>query len=368
MQQTALLRLASASALLLAAAFPVARAQTVIDLTYSGGVCTFTTDASGVSLDSVNGHLTATNTAANAFSGQCPGGQVVNPAITQALASTVASPTEGQSFTLSWNTSNVDYCRTDGTTLPAGVSFAAWPLTAQICTGAACAPGSVALVAPTGGAGNYHFALACYRNGNSTPALTSLNMTVNPPGGGITCPTPVTGSRQTSSSVRYYISGGGNTFNGDFTNYNQVFAYNNGNPIAFPGGSNVTLSYTAQAGQYVAMAFTVPANLSTTASGNWGFHATGASGGPATISLSQCPGDFSATLPAGCKGQWNGSENTAVIWESPEVSDPFNQGCRLARGKTYYLNVIQGTLADPATTTCTGTSCGLGLNYSKTSN
>ena len=80
------------------------------------------------------------------------------------------------------------------------------------------------------------------------------------------------------------------------------------------------------------------------------------------------PRRFQRHPAGGLQGQWNGSENTAVIWESPEVSDPFNRGCRLARGKTYYLNVIQGTLADPATTTCTGTSCGLGLNCSKTSN
>lgn len=367
MYQATMCRLVFAIPLLLVATAP-SRAQTTIDLTYSGGVCTFTTDAAGVALDSVTGHLAASNTAAGAFSGQCPGGQVVSPAITQALSSTVATPIEGQSFTLSWNTSNVDFCKTDGSSFPAGVTLAGWPLTGQICSGATCAPGAAALAAPTGGAGAYHFVLSCYKTGNNTPATTSLDMTVNQQGGGVTCPSPVTGTRQPSSSVRYYISGGGSSFNGDFTNYNNVFAYNGGNPIPFPGGSNVTLSYTAQANQYVAMAFTVPSNLSTTATGNWGFHATGASGGTASMSLSLCPGDFSASLPASCKGQWNGSENTAIIWESPEVTDPYNQGCRLTRGKTYYLNVIQGTLADPATTTCTGASCGLGLNYSKTSN
>jgi len=279
-----------------------AQAQTVVDLQYGSSTCSFTTNASGVTYDPTSGHLLAANTDSSAFSGAC-GGQAATPSITQNLNATPAAPVVNQAFTLAWNTSNVDYCRTDGTTMPAGASISNWPLSGQICSGASCAPGSLSVIATV--AGNYSFNLQCFKNGNGTAATTSTLVTVASSGDtACTGVTPVFSTRVPTVSVKF-----GNRA-GVFPESDHDHVFNddpNSAVEAFPQLGNRSISFQLSGNQYVALPFTVPANLGTNTAGEWGAFDTNYIGGAwptnngISYSLSQCPGDFSASLPAACK-------------------------------------------------------------------
>jgi len=346
-----------------------AQAQTVVDLQYGSSTCSFTTNANGVTYDPTSGHLIATNTDITAFSGPC-GGQPATPSITQNLNATPTAPQINQAFTLAWNTANVDYCRTDGTTMPVGASISNWPLSGQICSGASCAPGSLSVTAAV--AGTYAFNLQCFKTGNSTPATTSTSVVVAG-STDTTCTgvTPVFPTRANTVGVKY-----GNRA-GIFvqSSHDQVFNDDPSTSVeGFPQLGNRSVSFQLSGGQYLALPFTVPANMTTSAAGQWGAFDTNYIGGAwptnngISYSISQCPGDFSAALSSACKKQWTGQDGDYLVYAAPEVSDPTGSLCKLTRGKTYYLNVITGTLANPTTPQCTSGQCAVSMSYFRLQN
>jgi hypothetical protein len=355
-----------ARAIALALLPAVASAQTVVELQHSGGACSFNTDAAGITYDSNSGHVIASNLGASPFFGACGGGgQVQNPAFTQALNAMPGVPEPATAFTLKWNASNVDYCKTDGTTMPAGAAISGWPLSGQICTGSTCATGSIAANATS--AGTYNLTLQCFKNGNPLPAVSSLALSVQNSGGG-SCVghSPVLGTRQPLLQVHWSA-----IKSTSVTKFDEFFDDVPGAPAsAFPQTGNRSVTFAQISGQYVALPFTVPANLPTSMAARAGAFDTNylpnfTPGFPAnngiSYSVSQCAGDFN--VPAACKKQWSGQDGDYLTFGAPEISDPTETICKLERGKTYYLNLITTTLDALATPKCAGSSCAVSMSY-----
>jgi hypothetical protein len=182
-----------------------------------------------------------------------------------------------------------------------------------------------------------------------------------------TCPTPVFATRQQTLGVKFGVKP--SIYN--LQSADQVF---NADPLglvaAFPWAGNRAVSMMVNASQYVALPFTVPSNISASMAGRFGFFDTNYIGSPAfppgngvSYSVSQCPGDFSTALPAACKAQWNGQDGGYITVVAPEIADPTNALCKLQRGKTYYLNIIDAGLTAPITNKCTGSACTASIAY-----
>ena len=354
-----------------------ASAQTIVDLHHNAGTCSFTSDAAGLVYDAASGHVSASNLAGSPFSGNCGGGAPTTPAFTQALGATPSTPALNQAFTLAWNTSNADYCRTDGSSFPVGASLANWPLAAQICSGAACAPGSKSITTTV--AGSYFFNLQCFKNGVATPAVSSLTLNISGAGNISTCDTspPVLGSGKQQLSATVWYSTSIHTSYPDqngshpFT-YDEVFNEAPGTTVeAFPQVGNRAVSFALESGKYVALRFKTPSNLGASVGGNWGAFSTNyifqgppfPSSNGVSYAVSQCPGSFD--VASACKGQWNGTEGSYIAFAAPEASDPYHLLCKLERGKDYYLNIITAPLASPQVSACGGSSCAVSISYTR---
>ncbi len=319
------------------------------------GNCHITvTSPTGVTVDPATGNLVTDGTYGSSCPGGTGGGGGTTPAFSVALHSDQDPAATGTPFTLSWATTNVDNnCTTNGSSFPAGASFGSlWPTSGTICTGSACASGSVTL--NTSVAGTYNFQLHCYRTGVVAPADSALSLSVAPPvstactgvvPAGITrqtLGTRTTVSPVTSSSV-------------DLQHFENVFGFDPTTPsnplVMWPGAPSVVYGIRIMRNQYVALQFTVPSDAGTGRSGDYYRQQTNTDA-PSSWTISTCPGDFrTSSLPAGC--YTNLTAKGGFFW----ATGPVPGYCALTPGQTYYLNIINAALSTPTTSRCTGNSC-----------
>lgn len=193
-----------------------------------------------------------------------------------------------------------------------------------------------------------------------------------PPPGDCSASPPAMPSRVFNLTVTYPISGP------DFTRYTNMRDYmdmigvippptGSGYPTfaPFPGnGRNSTLIFSMQTNYYIALKFTVPTDFPSTSIFELQFVQTGflPQNTVSSMSISECEGDFKASLPAVCKTQWDGNDGGVVQFAAPDYDDPWNTVCKLTRGKTYYLNFVGATLTSPSTPTCQTGSCNIGIS------
>lgn len=341
--------------ILFAAIFVFSATVEATEIIMNGNCHITVTSPTGVTIDPATGNLIADGT----YGSGCPSGTTgggttgTTPQITTALHSDQDPAAAGTSFTLSWTTSNVDNnCTTAGSSFPAGASFGSlWPTSGTICTGSACATGSVTLT--TSIVGTYNFQLHCYRNGVTAPADSALSLSVGT-GSSSSCagvaPSGLTrqtiGTRTTVSPVT--------SSSVDLQHYENVFGYDPTMPTApladWPG-RNVVYGIRIQRNQYVALQFTVPSDAGTSRSGNFYRQQTNTEA-PSSWTISTCPGDFrTSALAAGC--YVNLSSKGGFFWATGAVPGY----CQLQPGQTYYLNIVNAALATPTTTRCNTNSC-----------
>lgn len=187
---------------------------------------------------------------------------------------------------------------------------------------------------------------------------------VNPPG---VCVPPYASRQQTTNAKSNPSKPGGSglltadqVFNSDYTRP----------PTPFPWIGNRSPTIAVNANQYLALPINVLANTPQRAAGRFGFFDTNFGGAGAfptgngsTYSISTCPGDFNVA-PA-CKKQWTGQDGDYLVWAMPEEPDPTRVLCHLQRGQIYFLNIINGTIAKPGTSTCSGATCAHSISYFK---
>lgn len=187
-----------------------------------------------------------------------------------------------------------------------------------------------------------------------------------PPSGGAlpgSCPPPVFAQRQIQVNTKFGQNGAPalKTTGDQIFNFGATTATT---PFPWVGNRSVTLG--ANANQYIAIPFDVPANLPPRYAGQFGFFDTNYLGSPpfpdgngAAYSVSTCPGDFS--VPPECKKQWSGQDGDYIVISGPGNTD---RGiCHITPGRTYYLNIVNGTVAAPATNKCAGSTCAVSMAY-----
>lgn len=174
-------------------------------------------------------------------------------------------------------------------------------------------------------------------NGSAPNARDERSVTVN-----VIAPAPVPEGcegripEHLTRATRCIHSGTG--FGADCTNYYEIFASEG----VFPGPDGSARNFELQRGQYAALQFIVPDNLSRR--GSWSLTEAQFSGSTASgkiTTLSKCPGDFSKqAIDAESQGRcYVRSEGSSmVLWEPESGSDAFR--CNLEAGETYYLNIV----------------------------
>jgi len=178
------------------------------------------------------------------------------------------------------------------------------------------------------------------------------------------CPAPIYAQRQATINTKFGTGSAVPRSTGD-----QIFAVNAATAAtAFPWAGNRSVTLAINAYQYAAIPIMVPANLPSTFAGRFGFFDTNYLGSPpfpgnngALYSVSPCPGDFSASLPAACRKQWTGADGDYLTVVGPGV--PPAGLCPITPGKTYYLNIVNGALAAPSGNTCAGATCAVSMAY-----
>ena len=200
----------------------------------------------------------------------------------------------------------------------------------------------------------------------TTPPTTTPPTTTPPTTTPGNCAAPVFQTRQASANVKFGTKAGTyalSTADAVFNVMPTVAA------TAFPWIGNRAVSMIVNANQYLALPFTVPANLPANYAGRFGSFDTNYLGAPpfsgaVAYSVSPCAGDFSSAVPPACKRQWNGADGEYLTFVAPEIGDAGGQLCKLERGKTYYLNIITSPLATPTTNKCAnGGNCTVSMSY-----
>ncbi len=315
------------------------------------GNCHITvTSSTGVTIDPATGNLIADGT----YGSGCPGGSVpAGPSFSTALHSDQSPATTGVGFTIGWATSNVDNCTTDGSSFPAGASFGSlWPTSGAICSGAACATGSILLT--TSVSGTYNFQLHCYKSGTTAPADSNLSLSVTPPDSGACSGIVPSGiTRQTSTSIGT-VAPVTSRVGVDATHFESAFGYDPTNPSAplslWPGTLNTVYGIRVNRNQYIALQFTVPSDFSPSRYGDY-YRQQTQTQAPSSWTISTCPGDFrTSSLPNGCYA--NLSSKGGFFWQTGTTPGI----CALVPGQTYYLNIITASLSSLTTSSCPGTS------------
>lgn len=366
------LRLVFAAAVLASCLSVPAAAQTVTKLTWTppgGGtpkVCVFTADASGASMDA-NGNLSMSGS----FGADCPtgsnggggGGGVTPPAIGDGIDATEipATTSKGATHTVAWS-ADADNCSYSTSSLAAPI--ATWPTSGNVCSDVAscAATHSVAVTMPNT-AGSYTFALTCRKAGSATVATSSRTTTIaaDPPPTG-ECIAPAGLTRVTSLYTTFNNGAGQQTVDG--TRFAPVFGYNfsGGAPRDFPGTINLTQRLNIPHNFYVAMQFTVPANLALNTRGLFRYDETIPVGGAVSMTLSKRCGDFNTTATAPMNAKCSLSNvrpGDGLPWAySPADGALF---CQLVPGETYYLNVLFASLTNPLTTSACSGACDRGI-------
>lgn len=350
------LRLSSllATGLIAAAALSPAGAQTTLKLNYNqNGIqtCTYTTDAAGVALDPATGNLVASGT----FGAGCPTTPINPPSFTNTIDTDIASTiTVNTTQTLTW-AADADSCVYDGSSFPAGVTFANWPTSGSACTGSSCNTTHTVNLVPAA-VGSYTFKLTCTRSGSPTQVVSTVTTTASAVD--TSCAGPSGLTRQTTGRV-VHISGNVNRNNVDLTKFENVFGYQGtANMKLWPGVLNLQAMPTINSNQFVALKFTVPANFAINTGGYMGVAETNTQS-PVTISYSTVCGDFSVPNPISVKCQIdNGGTGSQMLWGYYATgSGAYNGSCHLTPGQTYYMNIMTAPLGNPTQSSCGAASC-----------
>lgn len=125
----------------------------------------------------------------------------------------------------------------------------------------------------------------------------------------------------------------------------------------WPGGQNSKEDIYISKNNYIAIGFVAgqAANCTVTGcgrtSGNIEWELSILPDAQKVVSISRCPGDFSTAL-GDCR-----SDRSPLKWTYGSGNN-----CVLQLGQQYYLNVIHGTSANPAVSTCQGNECGALIN------
>jgi hypothetical protein len=356
-------RLVSARSLILLVAFAgTVSAQTVLQLKHTppGGsqqTCIYTTDAAGVSLDSATGNLVATGT----FSTGCPtgGGGGSAASFTNDIATDIAATIATNALqTLTWS-ADADNCTYDGSTFPAGVTFANWPTSGVACsTSASCGTLHTVQVTPPSD-GTYKFKLNCTRSPNATVVSSEVTTVASAASGACIAPAGLT--RLMTGSVKHAT---GVSHSENVTMFENIFGWVSASQRKlWPGVKNLLQRPMIGRNQYIALKFTVPTGMSTNNYGKYRFEETQ----PETLmsmTISTECGDFrpaaSNPIAPSCvqSDMYTGGSNpTAIYWKLPGSTFPTSTACPLQPGQTYYLNIVHAGIADPTASYCAGT-CG----------
>lgn len=297
---------------------------------------------------------------------------VTQPSISGPASWGTLSPwVEGQSKTVNWSATNADSCTLSATTLPSGVTLAAFTNSGPIsCSGAAaCAANhQLTLTAPV--AGTYALNLTCSNSsggsGNSSNSWTVTSQASS-------CGSPASGWNRVESAQIFYHGNAGSIGFQDVTTYESIWGRDYSQapttgqaPIVnnWPGSPNITATPIIGAGQFVAAKFRTPASgsMGTTLKidgTTWSLAGGGQSPTAARMSMTvstQC-GDFntaSANIPLGCwKSQLGGEEFFIMANNTPgSMGNP--RICGLSPNTDYYLNVIFAPLTSPASAVFNG--------------
>ncbi|MEO8670304.1 MAG: hypothetical protein ABI411_03250 [Tahibacter sp.] len=182
---------------------------------------------------------------------------------------------------------------------------------------------------------------------------------------------PQTVTRVQSNLVTYPRGGGPYYRTGDMRFYLDIFGVvppptGQGAPTfaAFPGNSsNQSAIWRLIPSTYAAMEFTVPLTFAASTAYQVQFFQTGflPENEVASMSISECPGDFRAEIDGACKTQWDGNDGGLILFVAEDSPLPASQTCHLTRGKTYYFNFVGASIATPATPSCQGPYCSMGV-------
>ncbi|MEO8670302.1 MAG: hypothetical protein ABI411_03240 [Tahibacter sp.] len=182
---------------------------------------------------------------------------------------------------------------------------------------------------------------------------------------------PQSTTRMQQNSIDYARNGGGYTRNGDMRDYLDIFGVvppitGQGAPTfaPFPGnGVNLLARWDLPPGAYAALEFSVPQTLAASTAYEVQFVQTTflPQNAVASMTVSECPGDFRPDIPIACKAEWDGNDGGLFTIVADDSPLPVAQTCRVTRGKTYFFNIVGAHLATPGTPTCTAASCSMGL-------
>lgn len=266
-----------------------------------------------VSVDTGTGNVSVRTAAGNYTS--CTAGGGVNTPVINSFTSSASSVTSGNSFTLSWASSNTLSCS------PQQGGGTTWSTLGTLPTS-----GSQSLVAPTMN-GSLTFQLTC-TNG-STSDVKTVSVTVGTGGGG----------------------GGGGSCTQTYPNTNTVeYSGLFGSWPAFGSSRRLTVPVNGA----LAMRFTASASTTqfgTTATATY----PGDGDGHGQMSISRSPGCFSAAqLGANCLTQV--SREPSVGWAN--FANQFS--CQLTPGESYFVNLTYGNSTTPSAGApyCPSGTCG----------
>lgn len=233
-----------------------------------------------------------------------PPGQVA----VNTLTATPATLDQGATTTIAWTTTNAVSCTPTGGT-------AEW----QSTTITPLASGNKVLTMAT--PGNYLLTLTCNGDGADNTASKTVSVTVNSTDPN-TCPTPpLAGNTQTWSSF-WGVNWPSPVYDNRFLTIPRfgyvAIKFNTGN--VSDDGRLITIESTQTDGIRFG-------------------------------TVTQCPGDFSATVPSACKKTWG--LGGSIRWATNGVSG----ACQLLPNKDYYFNVTFTDGNNPLVSTCSKTPC-----------
>ncbi len=315
----------------------------------SPATCLITTDEQGVF-----GQGTQL-TARGSFGPGCPGGAVPAPRITDGLDADELPlyVLAGSTLSASW-AADADECDYAASSLQEPV--AGWPTGGAVCGSAAACASTHAVSLTLPAPGNYTFALTCRRNGVAAPVVSQRTVHAGPPDAPPCTEAP---SGLTRAAAARIESGGVERFT-DATRFDSVFGYvDETTRRGFPGLADSEQRLILGPHSYAALSFTVPAGLASGTAGVLRFGEAQPQSAPARMSLTISPycGGFSTTpvapLTAACVAD-DLVPGGGLRWIVGDTAPGF---CRLEPGRSYYLNVLYASLAEPHDSYCTG-ACG----------
>lgn len=317
-----------------------------VDIYLSAGEmeCHFRTDQLGLEPDhSVAGALRASGTFIESEGCVGEGGVAGDPPPVPVINLNVPSSHSMEStspLAISWK-AHADKCTYD---LPTG--WQASPSTP--CNNMSqCNNGTADVTIPSGTAlGTYGVGLNCTRlggPGSSASATQNVELTSAPPPPA-SCPAP-TAPRQTVGTIYFWSSPNDYEGNVNLEHWGNVFGRtkSNPNPLEWPSRNNKMRTFYAAKGHYIALKFTVPV-VNPPSEGAMQFSDTFMAPNVQNgkVSFSKCPGDFGQTgseIDSACLYNNKSFGGGMHTWKTAGSGVTANY-CELARGETYYLNML----------------------------